>query len=62
MEFFNLILGFILIIIGFILINETTKTARKNGNGGLYFKLGVGGLGLIIIGVFLIADELIKIF
>lgn len=61
MDFEYLIIGFVFIISGIALIIGYEKIKQKNRSSGLTFKLRVGGIGFVIIGVYLIITELIKI-
>lgn len=61
MDFEYLIIGLIFIISGVFIIIGYEKLIKKYGYGGLFFKLRIGGLGFVIIGVYLIITELIKI-
>ena len=54
MDFLDLILGVTCISFGAMLINYYQNLKRSNKHGALSFKLQLGGLGLIIIGVGLI--------
>ncbi len=51
----KIVLGIILIILGFFVIKYYEEL---NNKGGLSFKIRTGGIGLIITGIVLILDEL----
>ncbi|MFT4576503.1 MAG: hypothetical protein ACI9SI_001430 [Polaribacter sp.] len=59
MDIENLIIGIIFIIAGISFITGFEKLIKKHGYGGLSFKLRNGGIGFIIIGIYLIGRELI---
>ncbi|MFN0729745.1 hypothetical protein [Polaribacter gochangensis] len=60
MDFEYLIIGIIFIVSGVFIIIGYEKLKRKIGNGGLSFKLRNGGFGLVVIGIYLIITESIK--
>ena len=59
MNIVNIILGVLLIVIGLTTILLYEKHIKKNRKGGLSFKLRTGGIGSILIGLYLIINELI---
>lgn len=62
MNIFNIILGILMFPLGFLLINLTAKIERKTQEPSLYSKLGIVGIGILILGAYLIITEMIKIF
>jgi hypothetical protein len=59
MDIEYLIIGIIFLLAGVFIITGYEKLIKKHGHGGLSFKLRNGGLGFIIIGIYLILKELI---
>lgn len=57
MDWIHLTIGFLLIIVGFLLIKLYTNLKKEGNLGGLSFKLRSGGIGSIIIGFGLILSE-----
>jgi uncharacterized membrane protein len=57
MGYINILIGFLLIILGIFLINYYQKLIRKNKAGGLSFKIQTSGIGFIMIGLALIIRE-----
>ncbi len=57
MGYINILIGFLLIIIGIYLINYYQKLISKNKAGGLSFKIRTSGIGFIMIGLVLIIRE-----
>ena len=62
-NFWNSVLGFLLLILGIISIIRTTKNKKKDFKDvyGNYISIYTGEIGLILIGPFLFIRELIKI-
>lgn len=58
MNFFNLILGILLILIGVLLIHLYNYLVKEEKSSGLSFKFRTGGIGFIMIGIALIIREL----
>ena len=61
MDYFNVIIGIVLIVSGYFINVFYDRMVRKHGSGGLSFKLRTGGIGFIIIGIYLILSELLSI-
>ena len=61
MDIFNIILGILLVPLGIFFIDLTAKVELKHQSSGYFSKLGVCGIGAIVYGLILIADEIIKI-
>lgn len=61
MNFFIVLLGLGIIAIGIILIVWYEKFKLKHDKPGLSFKVRTGGIGLVMIGFYLLAKELAKI-
>jgi len=57
MSVLSLIIGVTLIILGVILIKYHRIFIEKYGKGGLSYKIRVGGIGLLMIGAYLIFQE-----
>ncbi|MFD0990767.1 hypothetical protein ACFQ1R_11715 [Mariniflexile jejuense] len=58
MDWINLLIGILLIILGIFLIKFYQDLKRENKTGGLSFKLQTAGIGCVIIGIGLIIREL----
>lgn len=58
MDWINLLIGLLLIILGTFLIKFYQDLKRENKTGGLSFKLQTAGIGCIIIGIGLVIREL----
>jgi hypothetical protein len=58
MNWNNILIGTLLIILGIFLIKLYQNLKRKNKTGGLSFKLQTGGIGFIMIGIYIIYQEL----
>jgi len=58
MNWNNILIGILLIILGIFLIKLYQNLKRKNKAGGFSFKLQNGGIGFIMIGVYIIYQEL----
>ncbi len=56
----KLIIGILLIIIGFGLINYYYRLKQNKKEGGLSFKLRTAGIGVIIIGIGIIITSLMR--
>lgn len=54
----NLVIGMLLIVLGVVLVVYYQKIQDNYGKGGLSFKLRTGGIGFVMIGIYLIIDEL----
>jgi hypothetical protein len=63
-NFWNAVLGFVLICLGVFLIVRTTKNKKKDFDDvyGNYITIYTGEIGLIILGLLLFLKELIKAF
>lgn len=57
MNFFNLVLGILLIVLGVLLIFFYNYLVKEKKNSGLSFKFRTGGIGCIMIGIALIIRE-----
>lgn len=58
MDFINIIIGVLSIILGIYLIVFYQKLKKEKKTGGLSFKLQTAGIGAIMIGISLIIREL----
>lgn len=58
MNYFNFILGILLIILGILFIYEYTSLVKKRKHSGLTINIAVSGYGLTIVGIVLILREL----
>lgn len=56
----KLVIGILLIIIGFSLINYYNSLRKRKKEGGLSFKLQTAGIGAIIIGLGIILTAFIR--
>ncbi|SFZ95284.1 hypothetical protein SAMN05428642_1233 [Flaviramulus basaltis] len=54
MDWIDIIIGILLIILGIFLIKIYRDLKKENKTGGLSFKLQTGGIGCIMIGIALI--------
>ena len=54
MDYINIIIGILLIVLGIILIKYYHYLKREKKAGGLSFKFQTGGIGCIMIGIALI--------
>lgn len=63
-NFWNAVLGFVLICLGVLFIIRTTKNKKKDFDDvyGNYITIYTGEIGLIILGLLLFLKELIKAF
>lgn len=57
MDWINIVIGILSIILGISLIVYYQNLKRENKTGGLSFKLQTAGIGAIIIGIGLIIRE-----
>jgi len=57
MDWINLFIGILLIVLGIFLIKFYQDLKDKNKTGGLSFKIQTAGIGCIIIGIGLIIKE-----
>lgn len=57
MDWINLLIGILLIILGIFLIKFYQDLKKGNKAGGLSFKIQTAGIGCIIIGIGLIIRE-----
>jgi uncharacterized membrane protein len=58
MDWINLIIGILLIVLGILLISLYQDLKKENKTGTFSFKIQTGGIGLIMIGITLIIREL----
>lgn len=63
-NFWNAVLGFILLVLGVIFIARTIINKKKDFKDvyGNYIGLYTGEVGLIVYGIFLLLRELLKLF
>ncbi|MFY0604940.1 MAG: hypothetical protein JXQ93_13455 [Flavobacteriaceae bacterium] len=59
MDIYNLVLGILLIALGFLFIYIREYIIRKHQSAGYSSKLGLVGIGAIILGIILILGEII---
>jgi hypothetical protein len=59
MDIINLTIGLIFIFSGIAIIVIYQRLIKKHGYGGFSFKLKTGGIGFVILGLYLIITELI---
>ena len=59
MDFLNLIIGALLIVLGVLFIMYYNSLVKEKKQGALSFKIRTAGIGLIMIGLSLIVREVI---
>ena len=64
MDFYQLLYGIGLVLGGFIVLNLFYKYYEKDETGGdaFSYRIVIGAGGLIILGLYIIAQELIEVF
>ena len=60
MDYINMIIGLLLIVLGICLVIYYYDLKKEKKTGGLSFKIRTGGIGFVIIGIGLIIRELFR--